>query len=147
MSGPTPLVKHNLWGAIIFGLCTKYVKYQCLWHSEKIRHVVNRMACILKKKHSRAPTSTTANAQFQYLNHISRNMDYHYEAKTVTRLSYFHNGNSNTGKMASLYWNVPQGPALLTHRKWSISMQIYGCNYSSMHLTLNVRGPLLSQFN
>ena len=34
MSGSASFIKHNLWGAINFGLRTKYVKYQWFWHSD-----------------------------------------------------------------------------------------------------------------
>ena len=30
---PPPSIKHDLWGAINFGLGAKYVKYECFWQS------------------------------------------------------------------------------------------------------------------
>ena len=45
---------------------------------------------------------------FQYKDRPSMFRYFHYKDETVSRLSYLYNGNSCTGKMASLYWGSTQ---------------------------------------
>ena len=45
----------------------------------------------------------------QYKDHLSRYIYFHYKDKTVVRPFYLYNGNSYTGKSASLYWDGPPG--------------------------------------
>ena len=51
-------------------------------------------------------------APSQYKDCLSRYRDFHYKDKLVVRLSYLHNGNPYTGKMASLYLD---GPLIIWH--------------------------------
>ena len=48
-----------------------------------------------------------ARVLFLYKNWLFRHKDFHCKDKMVVRSSYLYNGNSYTGKTASLYWEVP----------------------------------------
>ena len=76
--------------------------------------------------------------------------------KTVGRSSYLHNGISYTGKMASLYWNSPQGlihPYVLSNNEFAAYtlesvITVLGLGHSGLqHTSINKRtGRALSCF-
>ena len=84
--------------------------------------VINVSMAQCKTGLSWTPYTVNTRAPSQYTNALSRYGNLHYKVKTVIKLSYIYNGNTYTGKTASLQRNCPQGLLLLKWFNLNLSM-------------------------
>ena len=70
-------------------------------------------------------------ALFQYKDRLSWYRDSHYNDKTVVRPSFLYNGNLYTCKIASIYWDGPNGPC------WNIKTIFPGIGILIIKITLS----------
>ena len=121
--------------------CTLYTRrflyYTKLRHDTMIWSVVLLTICLYLYVAfvDNIPVWMCSWVHFQYQALLFRNRDSHYKDKTVVRLSYLYNGNSYTGKIASLYWDghLDITTVLLLCKVW---IWLLSCFYSNLHAML-----------
>ena len=69
---------------------------------------------------------------------FSKYGDFHYKDKTAVRQPYLYNGNSPTGKKASLYWDGPQVQQILAMSMSDMYVRVYIDNIT------DVRFPIIA---